>query len=472
MAALFVLCGAGSAVVAVDPGVRQIARMQVAVGALGHIFAVVPHDGARAAVHVHGGVAVMALENIGASLDVGADRAGRLAPLDDEHQDFAALALTDAGTGVDAAPVAVEAADHQFTVDDERRGELDRVGHVCLNGVGGVGDIHFVVARQFNALVARRGVVVRAVLLAVTHGIARDLAAGAAAVRVIEAAGGDAEQAVVVADDHVEILAVVADAGGRAAAQLRRILCHGEHADVARVTHTQKQDAVLRVDREHLLAHRGVNVRACVLDAGAVDIDVLPAVLQHGGVGIAVILKRGAAQLPEHGVERFLVRDAQRVGLLGRVGGIGRVGRVEIDRLAVLVHTRLDRRAFALVPGLRHLLVVHPRLHLVDHVGREDRLREPLVRHRAQSGFNVFLAEIPYDGNIREDNEAIAAFQEQNYGQKNREKTQKPVLFLLFLRLLLRGIRRFALFRQGLHLLWYFQIGTHYYSISEMACKY
>ena len=44
-----------------------------------------------------------------------------------------------------------------------------------------------------------------------------------------------------------------------------------------------------------------VNVRACVLDAGAVDIDVLPAVLQHGRVGIAVILKRGAAQLPEHG---------------------------------------------------------------------------------------------------------------------------------------------------------------------------
>ena len=72
--------------------------------------------------------------------------------------------------------------------------------------------------------------VVRTVFPALAHGIARQIAAGANAVCVDEAAAGYTDNAIVVFDKILKVLAVSADVTGKTAAQQGGILCYRQYA--------------------------------------------------------------------------------------------------------------------------------------------------------------------------------------------------------------------------------------------------
>ena len=85
---------------------------------------------------------------------------------------------------------------------------------------------------QLDALVGPRAEV-RAVRLAVGHGIARELAAVAVAARIEEAAGVHREDAVVLLGGRADELAAGAECGAHLDRERRRVLAHGQYAAIA-----------------------------------------------------------------------------------------------------------------------------------------------------------------------------------------------------------------------------------------------
>ena len=183
------------AIAAVEPGVRQHAGRDAGVGALRHILAVVPQNGARAAVQIQGLIGLVAHEDVGAGLDRCAVGAGRHTPLDDKHEDLLLLGLTDAGARLDAVEGLV-VLHGGLTVHNEGGPEFHGVRRVGCDRCGGVRDVEQVALAQLDALVAGDDIVL-AVALTLRHGIARELTAGAVAGWIDEAAARHAEHGVV-----------------------------------------------------------------------------------------------------------------------------------------------------------------------------------------------------------------------------------------------------------------------------------
>ena len=149
------------AIAAVEPGVRQHAGRDAGVGALRHILAVVPQNGARAAVQIQGLIGLVAHEDVGAGLDRCAVGAGRHTPLDDKHEDLLLLGLTDAGARLDAVEGLV-VLHGGLTVHNEGGPEFHGVRRVGCDRCGGVRDVEQVALAQLDALVAGDDIVLAA----------------------------------------------------------------------------------------------------------------------------------------------------------------------------------------------------------------------------------------------------------------------------------------------------------------------
>ena len=360
----------------------------------------------------------MALENLGAFDDVGAGGAKGHPALNDQHQNLVLVRLADAGPGLERGPAAV-GVHHDGAVDNQGGLEFHGVGGVFRNGVAGILDIEEVVLVEFQALVAPTHVG-RAVGGAVAEGIAGQGAAVAVSVGVNKAAGGNADDAVVIFGDGAGVFTGDAQLAGGVQAQPRGILGDGQHTQIAGAGDAHQKNLVFGVDGQHLLAVDGLDGGAAVVQAGLVDVEVVPAVLQGFGMLAQVGLQGGLVDLIEEGVEVFLrhlfrvhLRRYLHVGLHFVWAGLF------FHRRGVLLFVFFvpaGTHADLLLNGLAAL--IH---HVFDDVGGDDGCGQPFVAQGVHGGLDVDGAPLGDKAVVGVDGNKVENLNQQQTAQEDRQ---------------------------------------------------
>ena len=277
---------------------------------------------------------------------------------------------------------------------------------------------------QLDALVGPRAEV-RAVRLAVRHGIARELAAVAVAARIEKAAGVHREDAVVLLGGRADELAAGAERGAHLDRERRRVLAHGQYAAIAGILDAEQQHAVFRVDGEHGLVVDGDHGRAGLIEAGLVDIELLPAVRDRlrmlGDVGVDAVRIQLPEQL-EKGVARLLF---QLFGIwLFRLDDLG----VDVVGAGLL---RLGGRVAGIfaplalgADGFRDLEAVFI-AHLIDDLRRDEIRRQPLVAHGVHGGVDVDGAVFFDERDVGVDAEEVEPLEAEDDGQHDGQHLER-----------------------------------------------
>ena len=278
---------------------------------------------------------------------------------------------------------------------------------------------------------------------AVGHGITRKQTAVARAVGVEETVGVHGQHAVVCLGDGARELSGRAERRGHLDGQKRRILAHGQHAAIALAGNAQQQNAVFRVDGQHLLAKNGLDGCTLVVKTGFVDVNMIPAVCQRVGMLGQICFHRGAVEFPENGVERFLRLLFQFLGreriiflcvrlvrdirgdvrhVAAAICGTVRFGR-GVGLAPVGVGFLADRRSLeqtVFVPNLVNDI-------LGDKIGRQ-----PLVAHGVHRGVDINRPPFFDEAVVRIHAEEVQRFQTQNDEQPDGERLQGLFDLLLF----------------------------------------
>ena len=278
---------------------------------------------------------------------------------------------------------------------------------------------------------------------AVGHRIARKQTAIARAVGVEEAVGVHGQNAVVRLGDGARELSGGAERRGHLDGQARRILAHGQRAAIALAGNAQQQNAVLRVDCQHLLAEDGLDGRALVVKAGFVDVNLVPAVRQRVGVLGQIRLHGRAVQLPEDGVEillRLLFQLFCRRGIVFRLLRLVRDVRIDVRDVVVRCgRVRAGGRVVLLAPvGVGFLAdrrspdqtVFIP--DLVNDVLGDKIGRQPLVAHGVHCGVDVNRPPFFDEAVVRIHAEEVQRLQAENDEQPDGKRLQGLFDLLLF----------------------------------------
>ena len=277
---------------------------------------------------------------------------------------------------------------------------------------------------QFDALVGPRAEV-RAVCLAVGHGIARELAAVAVAARIEEAAGIHCEDAVMLLRGRADELAAGAERGAHLDGKCCRVFAHGQYAAIAGILDAEQQHAVFRVDGEHGLVVDGDHGRAGLIETGLIDVELLPAVRDRlrmlGDVGVDAVRIQLPEQL-EKGVARLLFQlfgiwlfrlDDLGVDVVG--AGLLRLGGRVVGIFAPLA---LGADRFC---DLEAVFIAH----LIDDLRRDEIRRQPLVAHGVHGGVDIDGAVFFDERDIGIDAEKVKPFEAENDRQHDGQHLER-----------------------------------------------